>query len=201
MLLDNAEDLAAFASELARESDRGLALVAAALIDEKLAQTLAAFFCETYKAARLLTDANAPLGNFSARIQLCFALGLIDEFEHNEIELLRKVRNEFAHARHGTSFGNARIRGLCGALKSDLPKEVGFPTNDPRFRFTNAAVAIALRIYHRPEWVALHRTVPKEWVSQDSMRWRSVESELPPKDEPVMAVGRTFSPRVMSRKS
>lgn len=44
MLLSTAEDLARFVDELKRESDRGLALVGAALIDDKVGDTLKAFF-------------------------------------------------------------------------------------------------------------------------------------------------------------
>jgi hypothetical protein len=201
MLLKTAEDLASFTSELQRESDRGLALVAAALLDEKLAETLSAFFCEMYKAARLLSDGNAPLASFSSRIQICYALGLIDDFEHSEIELIRKVRNEFAHARHGMSFNDARIRGLCASLTSDLPGGAGYPAYEPRFRFTNATVVLALRLYHRPDWVALERRAPKEWVNRDATRWRSVESEPPPEGQPVMAIGQLHPRQVAAEIS
>lgn len=201
MLLATAQDLASFTAELQQESDRGLALVAAALIDEKLGETLAAFFCETYKASRLLSDGNAPLGSFSARIQLCHALGLIDAFEHSEIELLRKVRNEFAHARHGMSFKNTRIVGLCATLASDLPEGAGYPVSDPRFRFTNATIALVLRLYHRPDWVALERRAPKEWVAREATRWRSVKSEPPPEAQPVMAIGQMHPSQAKMGKS
>lgn len=201
MLLTTAQDLASFTSELQRESDRGLALVAAALIDEKLGETLAAFFCESYKSARLLSDANAPLGSFSARIQLCHALGLINAYEYSEIELVRKVRNEFAHARHGMSFENTRIRGLCATLISDLPEGAGYPISDPRFRFTNATVALVLRLYHRPDWVALERRASKDWVAHDATRWRSVQSEPPPEGQPFMAIGQLHPSQVLAQKS
>ena len=46
MRLDHAEDLAKFVEELKRETDRGLPLVGAALIDEKLLETMQSFFVE-----------------------------------------------------------------------------------------------------------------------------------------------------------
>jgi mannitol operon repressor len=103
MLLSTAEDLAEFVGELKKESDQGLPLVAVALIDDLLEKTLKAFFCEGSSASKLLCEGNAPLGTLSSRIEACFALGLIDKFEHSEISILRKVRNEFAHAKHGTT--------------------------------------------------------------------------------------------------
>jgi mannitol operon repressor len=189
MLLSTAEDLAKFVEELKRESDRGLALVAAALIDDKLGETLRSFFCKGPSAAKLLDDSNAALGTFSSRSEACFALGLIDDYEYSEIALIRKVRNEFAHAKHGTSFQTARVQGLCSSLKSNLPEGAGYPTSDPRFRFTNAAVAIVLRLYHRPEWVALEGRQPKSWVPLSTSEWRLFEKEKPPPGVPVMVIG------------
>lgn len=190
MLLSTAEDLANFISELQRESDRGLALVAAALIDDKLGEVLRAFFCEGACAARLLNSSNAALGSFSARSDACLALGLLDDYEYSEIALLRKVRNEFAHSKHGISFEASRVRGLCSSLKSNLPEGAGYPVNDARFRFTNATVAIVLRLYHRPDWVALERRKPKEWLPLSASEWRVIAEEQPPPDVPVVAIGK-----------
>ncbi|TAL21927.1 MAG: transcriptional regulator, partial [Aquabacterium sp.] len=116
MLLSTAEDLAKFVAELKRETDRGLPLVGAALIDDRLTETLRSFFCESPSASKLIDDANAPLGTFSSRTEMCFALGLVDEYEYTEIGLIRKVRNEFAHAKHGITFSSPRVQGLCSSL-------------------------------------------------------------------------------------
>lgn len=194
MLLSTAEDLAAFVAELRRESDRGLALVACALIDDRLGETLRAFLRKTPSSARLLDEGNAPLGTLSARADACFALGLIDDHEHAEIALLRKVRNEFAHARHGVSFAAPRVSGLCSSLTSNLPEGAGYPLQDPRFRFTNAAVSIVLRLYHRPDWVARERREAKTWVDADATRWRSIESEPPPCGEPIIVMAKSKQP-------
>lgn len=190
MLLSTAEDLANFINELRAESDRGLPLVAVALIDDLLSQTLLAFFCEGTSAKKLVEGANAPLGTLSARLATCYSLGLIDEFEYSEINLLRKIRNEFAHAKHGASFHEAKIRGLCGSLTSDLPQDADYDVSDPRFRVMNAGLKIVLRLYHRPDWVALERRQQKEWVSKDTIRWRSFEDDPPTKSSPVVAIGK-----------
>jgi len=188
MRLADTEDFSKFIAELQRETDRGLPLVGAALIDDRLEETLRSFFCEGRTSSKLLEEANGPLGTFSSRAQTCYALGLIDDYEYAEIELIRKVRNEFAHAKHGTSFQTERVKGLCSSLCSDLPEGSGHPTSDPRFRFVNAVVCVALRLYYRPEWVALERRQSKTWISQDAVRWRSIDDEKPPSDVPVVVV-------------
>lgn len=193
MLLSTAEDLAKFVDELRRETDRGLPLVGAALIDDRLAETLRSFFCEVPSSSRLLDNGNAPLGTFSSRSEACYALGLIDEFEFIEIGVIRKIRNVFAHVKHGISFSNPRVQGLCSSLKSDLPEGAAYPLQDPRFRFTNAVVVLALRLYHRPEWIALERRTPKTWVDKNATKWRSVEDGLPPPGVPVMVMRKKTS--------
>jgi len=187
MRLGDAEDLAKFVMELQQETDRGLPLVGAALVDELLQETLRAFFCQGRADGKLLDEPNAPLGSLSSRAQACYSLGLIDDYEYTEIELIRKVRNEFAHSKHGISFQNERVKGLCSSLRSDLPKGAGYPTNDPRFRFVNATVCVVIRLYYRPDWVALERRQPKQWSSEDT-KWRSISDQEPPKGIPFIAM-------------
>jgi hypothetical protein len=191
VLLSTAIDLAEFVEALKRETDRGLPLVAAALIDDRLTETLRAFLCEVSSVEKLLDDGNAPISTFSTRTEACYALGLIDEFEYAEIGLIRKVRNEFAHEKHGVSFLSPRIQGLCSSLKSNLPEGAGYPLQDSRFRFTNAVVVLALRLYHRPDWVALERRKPKVWVDENATKWRPIEDGLPPPGLPVIVMGKS----------
>ena len=127
MLVEHAEDLASFVNELQAETDRGLPLVGAALIDEKLLNTLKSFFVEGKSSIKLLTAPNAPLGTFSSRIDACYSMALIDKFEYQEIGIIRKIRNEFAHAKHGLSFENEKIKGLCASLQSPLPEGGNYP--------------------------------------------------------------------------
>lgn len=181
------DDLSRFLNELNRETDRGLPLVSAALIEEKLHETLYAFFCRNVAAKRLLDEAHAPLGTFSARIDACFALGLIDEFEYREINQIRKIRNEFAHAKHGLSFENERIKSLCSSLRSEIPSGAEDDFKHPRQKFANAAVNIVLRLYYRSAYVSKEQREPRSWIEQGTLGWRSVEEEAPPEGTPVIA--------------
>jgi mannitol operon repressor len=187
---DHLKDLSAFLGELQAETDRGLPMVAAALIDEKLLETLQAFTCSCKAADRLLVDGNAPLGAFSARIDASFALGLIDEFEYQEISLVRKVRNEFAHSRHGLTFLDKQIESLCANLKTALPSGISLGAKPARERFIYAAIGLVMRLYYRAAWVEKERRTTREWVTPDQIRWRSVEEELPPEGVPVLATGK-----------
>lgn len=179
-------DLAQFLDEFQRETERGLALVGAAVIDDKLRQTLNSFFCDEATSDRLLMD-RGPLQPLSARADACLALGLIDAFEHHDISLIRKIRNEFAHAKHGVSFRTEKIRSLCASLKSEFPDLPSDQKLTMRSRFTYAVVSMLSRLYYRPESVEQEKRAPKTWVAPDDLRWRKFD-DGPPRDGQEMLV-------------
>ena len=83
--------------ELNKETDRGVALVTTSFLDKLMGDAIAAFLIDNSSAEKLLAGFNAPLGSFSTKIAACHALGLITDEEAKQSDILRKVRNEFAH--------------------------------------------------------------------------------------------------------
>jgi mannitol operon repressor len=156
-------EFAAFLKEFQGETDRGAALVGAALLDQKLSDILRAFLVEGRITDSLLEGGNAPLGTFSARIKAAFALGLIDRHEQHECEIIRKVRNEFAHRIHGTTFKEQRIAAWCAALQSDLPAGPEAFKDNPRGMFINAVVATVLRLTFRAKRVSGEKRSTRTW--------------------------------------
>jgi mannitol operon repressor len=171
------KDYSAFLGEFQGETDRGCALVALALMDERLKEILYAFLAETKTSKDLIDGFNAPLGTLSARIKACHSLGLISESEYSNLDTLRRVRNEFAHATHGISFDDPTVSKLCNKITArftiagDFPsvedhqKEVErvFGTPTPRKLFIQAAITLSLHLMYRSRWVALERRVVKDW--------------------------------------
>jgi mannitol operon repressor len=155
------KDFATFLDDFNKETERGAALAAAAFIDDLLQRTLSAFLLDTETASDLLVGFNAPLGTLSARIAGAHAMGLISEDERRECDLIRKVRNEFAH-KVPMSFDNERVRGLCSALTYSA-KPYGDVTVSTRGAFSTAAVSLILNLTNRPHYVALERLTHKNW--------------------------------------
>ncbi|MDB5316103.1 MAG: putative mannitol operon repressor [Rhodospirillales bacterium] len=160
---EDIKDLSAFLKEFQGETDRGAALVGAAVIDERLGETLRAFMVSDKAASPLLDGGSAPLGNFSARIEATFALGLISEHEHRECHLIRRVRNEFAHRTHGVTFSDKKISQLCSNLQSDLPGGRDAFVGKPRSVFINSVVLVSTALTYRAEWVARERRITRTW--------------------------------------
>ncbi len=136
------KELSEFLVEFNKETDRGAALNAAAVLDEWLLNILKNFLTESKSSNDLLTGFNAPLGTFSARAAAAHSLGLIQDNEFQEITTIRKIRNEFGHTWRGISFKTQKIADLTNKLPWGGPTE--FEENSsPRDRF-NFAVAILL---------------------------------------------------------
>ncbi|MBH1672538.1 hypothetical protein I5U90_05720 [Stenotrophomonas maltophilia] len=104
-------------SVLNAESPRGAVLTAASILDSLLEGLLRAFLAPNPGSKKLLEGFNAPFGTFSSKIAAAHALGLITSVEFHDLELIRKIRNEFAHEIH-VSFESSSVLGLCAKLQS-----------------------------------------------------------------------------------
>jgi mannitol operon repressor len=150
-----------FLEDFNKETDRGAALAAAAYIDHLLERTLSSFFIPNHSSFGLTSDAHAPLSTFSARSAACHAMGLISEAEFQECELIRKVRNEFAHAVK-MSFKDDRVKGLCSSLTMSA-KPYENAAVDARGQFTTAAVSLILNFANRPHYVSERALKYQDW--------------------------------------
>ncbi len=118
--------------ELDRESDRGVALLSAAYVDAFLEKAVKSRLCDMAVPKgstlfdRLFQSANPPLGSFSAKIDLAFAMKVIGPHTYHDLHIMRGVRNDFAHdldfdnPRKGLSFEERSISDRCNNLW--LPK-------------------------------------------------------------------------------
>lgn len=109
--------------ELANQSDRGAALIAAALLDISLRQAMRCRlvhfkdFSET-----LFLNQGAPLGSFSARITVARAIGVIGEMAESHLNCIRRIRNQFAHSPIKVDFTHGLIASEIESLAPDNPE-------------------------------------------------------------------------------
>jgi mannitol operon repressor len=105
---------------------------------------------------------NAPLGSFSARIAAAHTMGLISDREKAECDLIRKVRNEFAH-KVKMSFDNPRVRDLCSGLSYSVPSDKKTPVST-RSVFSTASVLLIVNLTNRPHYVGQKRLKHEDWA-------------------------------------
>lgn len=63
----------------------------------------------------------AILADFSARIEMAHALGLISSDEKADLDRIRRIRNAFAHAPKSISFQTPEVADQCMALANGAP--------------------------------------------------------------------------------
>ncbi|WP_435446669.1 MULTISPECIES: MltR family transcriptional regulator [unclassified Variovorax] len=96
--------------------ERGRVLCLASFTEEALGRLLLGYLREAKQAKELVEGFNAPLGTLSTRIKAAFAMGLITREQHDDLEILRRVRNAFAHNWEGVSLAEGDLKSLIGKL-------------------------------------------------------------------------------------
>lgn len=132
---------------LSLETDRGCALVAAAYLDHELGKLLRAFFVDDPSTADEFLGNNRPLGTFSSRIQACLLLGLLRKDQCRDLDLIRKIRNEFAHLSERLSFESPQIRDRCKSFSTKLSSV----HIEPRHRFMGVVTRLSTAIHFSTE--------------------------------------------------
>ena len=140
-----------------KESSRGTVLVYASMLDEQLKRAIDAFLINHSAVVNLTEGFNAPIGTFSTRTLLAFGLGLVSEVEYNELVLIRKIRNEFAHSIDMT-FEHQSVSSRCKLLSGAIPE---YPS--PRDQFLAAAASLVLNLLNRAHYVARKRLSFQKW--------------------------------------
>jgi hypothetical protein len=157
----------------AQESDRGVAVVGAAYLDENLAVLLGSFLIHDEQRVGELLGAGqfAPLGTFSARTKAAYCLGLISKNEYEDLNTIRGIRNDFAHQRKDVSFTYADVEQKCRQLLLWTQFEFWLEEWSARqvFQFTVALLISSLGL-RTLQAAKQQRTVPGDRVLREVVR-------------------------------
>ncbi|ERS01254.1 hypothetical protein Q673_18665 [Marinobacter sp. EN3] len=117
-----AELLSDYYDLISKESDRGAVIVAASILDESLGEILKAFLLSpSTRKDDLLDGAYAPLGSFSAKIELCFRLGIIRQPIRQQLMLFKSIRNDVAHRLSVASLQDEKCRSRLAEILKTIP--------------------------------------------------------------------------------
>jgi DNA-binding MltR family transcriptional regulator len=96
-------------------NDRSIAIVGGAFLDTLLENILLEFFPEDKEVDELLGTSKV-IGTFVSRIRLVYCLGLIEKSIKEDLKLIGKIRNKFAH-QLSASFEDPEIEKWVKLLK------------------------------------------------------------------------------------
>lgn len=143
-------------AELDHASDRSCAIVAASIIETLLVDLLkATLVAPPAPRDEFFEGANGPISTFSARIDLGYHLGLIGGQMTRDLHIIRRIRNDFAHAVVGPSFSEGGISSQVEELLRSLqlreraPFLLTSPYDTARGRFLICAIMFVMYLEHR----------------------------------------------------
>lgn len=97
--------------------DRAIAILLAAHLERAVELGITARLKNNdHKTQLELYSERGPLGTFSGKIAMAYALGMIDATTRAELDSIRAVRNAFAHATADISFSTDVIAAECKKL-------------------------------------------------------------------------------------
>ncbi|MEF8733745.1 MAG: MltR family transcriptional regulator [Candidatus Accumulibacter meliphilus] len=141
---DLQQEIKAFRKGLTAESDRGSALFATAYLDKAISDLLyLSVVYEPKKVKKDLFDFNSPLGTFSSRIKMAYYLGKISKEVRQDLDLLRDIRNRFAHHPSVVSFDDEKIANKCRELQFSFREK----KDQPRLHFLGSVFGVLAQIH------------------------------------------------------
>lgn len=138
----------ALVREMQGQTDRGVAIVAMAWVEEAIRDAIFSFLKDDKKSRERLFRQSGPLAALSAKIDLARMLGMTSSLVTSDLHLLRGIRNEFAHSiladdHTSLSFETEHIKDKCLALNTVAHEEV----DGPRHAFIRACAVLQSDFY------------------------------------------------------
>lgn len=140
-----------FRQEYEASDDRSCALLCAAYLDNCLEILVLEALPHEKQAHKNLFSETKPLRTFSAKIEIAFCLGLIPKSFYDDLNSIRKIRNDFAHKLHGLKFSTEPVKSWCEnlTLPVEHSKSLGYTidetcSREPRQKFIFAAAILSM---------------------------------------------------------
>jgi len=113
-------DLPLIEGELYGANDRATAVMLGSVLEAALESFLKRKTRGALNAddTRILYEYRGPLGDFSGKTLIGYAFNLFGPETKNDLELIRIMRNGFAHSRVHFDFENNDVSSICTQLKS-----------------------------------------------------------------------------------
>jgi hypothetical protein len=158
-------ELVSSESEVYGENDRARAVMLSAIAEAALDGFIKARLRNGFSPddRRLLFEYNAPLGSLSAKTLVPYAFGMFGPDTRDDLDLIRTIRNGFAHCRKTFDFETPVVAAVCqhfkapdsrgaviphGYLSALTSKKPGQKLNmkHPRLRFIVTCFTLAERL-------------------------------------------------------
>jgi hypothetical protein len=113
--IPSADDLPSMEKEFLGENDRACGILFATWVDIALRGSIESIFRPDLSSELLkrLFDFEGPMGSFGSRINVGYALSIFGKKTQHDLDLVRLIRNEFAHCRLPLAFEIKQVSDVC----------------------------------------------------------------------------------------
>ena len=145
------DDYDKVAGELLEGSDRASAIIGAAIAEDALVDALVSRFQKmaTDDIDKLFYAETAPLQTFSAKIRIGHAMGIYGLKLRAQLDIIRTVRNAFAHSMRPLEYEYPLIKDKVARLRQIELTEMGLSNTAPILRGRFVANCVDLMIAFR----------------------------------------------------
>jgi hypothetical protein len=148
-------DASRFLFALTDSNDRACGIVGGAVIDDALGNAILSYLVKDDELEEsLFRFDNGPLGSFSAKINMGYALGIFGERTHSDMHCIRPIRNAFAHIKSDIDFTHEGIVGICERLtveqllRGGTTEYQGRPFAPARLKYIDSITCFWFRLQH-----------------------------------------------------
>lgn len=113
----NLDDYQKLVEDYHKESDRAAIVLAGSFVEHYLAAYLKHFTVQD-EFTKGLFGGFGPFGTFDQRISVAYAFRLIPAHTRDDLLLIKRIRNHFAHSPRATSLIDASVRTLLSQLST-----------------------------------------------------------------------------------
>lgn len=103
--------------QLDKDSDRAVGLVAASIVEQRLEEMIKFWLADDDDIRGKLFKVSGPLGPLSVKIDLAYLMGIVSKAGHNDLVIMKGIRNDFAHKLEVDSFKIKSIANRCENLR------------------------------------------------------------------------------------
>jgi hypothetical protein len=163
-VVNGKEALAALENELFNTSDRVTAVMLGAHVETALERLLLSRMRNNLNPTNRdrLLGSNGVIGTFSAKIIIAYAMRFVGPITYSDLELIRELRNQFAHSRRSLNFEIPEIVAVCSELKI------------PKLQDSNDSFALHLKVAKSASWMlfvsACHNIAYRMLVNREGPR-------------------------------
>ena len=101
---------------LASSDDHTVAIIAGTIVEARLRQAIEKVIVRDAEIEKEMFRPSGPLGDFAAKIRLAFLLGIISKEGYDNLDILKTVRNRFAHWVEVENFKSSNVKSLTDRL-------------------------------------------------------------------------------------